>query len=79
VLAGITMEVFGHLFDNMHFWKAFDATTTDVNITKRTGVARADEERLQQASITEPETSRTEKRFSRVLRRHADASHRVSK
>ena len=46
MLAGITMEVFGRLFDDMHFWKAFDATTTDVNITKQTEEARAGEERL---------------------------------
>ena len=59
MLAGITTEVVGRLFDDMHFWKAFDATTIDVNITKRTEEARAGEERLRQASTTEPETSRT--------------------
>jgi hypothetical protein len=57
VLSGVTTEESCRKFDEMHFWKAFDATTTDVKHTKRTKEAVAGDERLRQQSSTETETS----------------------
>jgi hypothetical protein len=57
VLAGITTETASRQFDDMHFWRAFNATTTDIKATKRTEEAMAGEDRLRQASTAETATT----------------------
>jgi hypothetical protein len=59
VLAGVTTEDANRHTDHLHFWKAFDATVTNVKDTKRTEEALAGEVRLREASTMETSTSQT--------------------